>query len=373
MRASPPRISQPTSRLIMKVNAMRRRARSSLGIGRSLNACLAVALYAAIAPAVSADVFASDEPLTLKLSAPFATVFRRRAEPEYQEAQLAYAGATDGDVTVPLRVRVRGKSRAAFCDFPPLLLNFRTADLVDTVFEGEERLKLVTHCKANSTYDEYLLLEYLSYRVWGLVSATSLRARLVEVGYVDPERERDLGTRPGILLEDEERFAERHGLTIFDGPKLERGRYDAESLVLLEVFEYFLGNTDWSALAGPAGQECCHNVVPYVRADGTLLPVPYDFDSAGLVNAPHALPDERLPIRDVRQRLYRGPCRTPAELAPIMARFETQRAAILALFGQQSGLSAKVADGARNYVEAFYEVLADPKLRENAFFDACER
>jgi hypothetical protein len=80
-----------------------------------------------------------------------------------------------------------------------------------------------------------------------------------------------------------------------------------------------------------------------------------------------------LPIRDVRQRLYRGPCRTPAELAPIFARFAGQRTAIVALFGESSGLSAKVAAGARGYVDAFYEVLGDPKLRENAFFDACER
>jgi hypothetical protein len=352
---------------------MRREAQSELGIGRCLTACLTAALYAALPFSASADLFASDEPLTLKLAAPLATVFRQRQKPEFQEAQLAYRDATKGEVTVPLRVRVRGKSRAAFCDFPPLLLNFRTGDLVGTVFEGEDRLKLVTHCKASSSYDEYLLLEYLSYRIWGLVSATGLRARLVEVGYFDPERERDLGTRPAILLEDEERFAERQGLTIFEGPKLQRARYNAESLVLLEVFEYFLGNTDWSALEGPAGEECCHNVVPYVRADDMLVPVPYDFDSAGLVNAPHALPDERLRIRDVRQRLYRGPCRTPDELAPIFERFQAQRSAILALFGEQSGLSAKVAEGARGYVDAFYEVLGDPKLRENAFFDACER
>jgi hypothetical protein len=32
-----------------------------------------------------------------------------------------------------------------------------------------------------------------------------------------------------------------------------------------------------------------------------------------------------------------------------------------------------VAAGARGYVDAFYEVLGDPKLRENAFFDACKR
>jgi hypothetical protein len=334
--------------------------------------CVAVALCAIGWPA-AADIFATDEPLALTLSAPFTAVFRNRVEPEYQEAKLAYRDAAGAEASVPLRVRVRGKSRAAMCDFPPLLLNFRKPDVVDTAFDGEDRLKLVTHCKTSATYDEYLKLEYLSYRVWSLVSPTSLRARLVEAAYFDASRERELGKRPGILLEDEDRFAELHGLTKFEGPRIERAKYDAQALVLLEVFQYLLGNTDWSATQGPAGDDCCHNVVPYVRADGVLVPVPYDFDSAGLVNAPHALPDERLPIRSVRQRIFRGPCYTADQLAPSFERFREQKQAILALFGEQSGLSAKVADGARSYVEGFYAILDDPKQREEEFFRGCRR
>jgi hypothetical protein len=99
--------------------------------------------------------------------------------------------------------------------------------------------------------------------------------------------------------------------------------------------------------------------------------VAYDFDSAGLVDAPHALPNERLPIKAVRQRLYRGQCRTAEELAPIFARFEQQRSAILALFTEQQGLDADDAQSAREYIEEFYATLADDKRRERAFFNAC--
>jgi hypothetical protein len=352
---------------------MPRRMQSILTAGARLAILLATASSIGTPSAASADLFAGEERLALTLSAPFADVFRNREDPEYQEAKLAYRDSAGSEVAVPLRVRVRGKSRAAMCDFPPLLLNFRTRELVGTVLEGEDRLKLVTHCESNASYDQFLRLEYLSYRVWSLVSGTSLRARWVEVDYFDTGRERGLGMRPGILLEDEQRFAERHGLTIFEGPAVERAKYDAESLALLDVFQYFLGNTDWSAIAGPSGGECCHNVVPYVRRDGVMVPVPYDFDAAGLVNAPHALPNERLPIRDVRQRLYRGICRPADALAPVFARFKSQRGAILALFGEQAGLESKVAEGARRYAEAFYETLDDPKLRETAFFGVCRR
>jgi hypothetical protein len=362
---------------------MGRAARELDKVGAAAVAGAWVALASAMLPLqAEADVFAEESPLAIKLTAPFNAVFRAREaeDREYQEGTLAYGEGSDGK-TLPVRVRVRGKSRAVACSFPPLLLNFRTPDLAESILEGEDRLKLVTHCQASDAYDNYVVLEYLTYRVYNLLTPISLRARRVDVSYFDSERQRDLGTRPGILLEDEERFAERHGYTMFEEGTVERSRYDADALALLDVFQYFIGNTDVSAIAGPQGEICCHNVVPYLRSDDTpddasdneMVPVPYDFDAAGIVDAPHAAPDERLPIKDVRQRLYRGRCRSPEELAPVFSLFEQQRAAITALFDESQGLDAKSAEKARGYVDDFYEVLGDEKRRENAFFAVCKR
>jgi len=350
------------------------RVPSTVRSNRLRLAAAALALWSSLlAPPASADLFSDDTPLELELSAPLGAVFRSRENPEYREGTLAYRDASGAGVSVPLRVRARGKSRAAVCSFPPLLLNFRTRHLAGTPFEGEDRLKLVTHCDARQSYDDYVRLEYLAYRVLNLLTPASLRARLVTVTYADSARARALATRrPGILLEDEGRFAERRGWTAFEGLKVDRAKYDAEALALLDVFQYLIGNTDWSALEGPSGEECCHNVVPYTRADGAFVPVPYDFDSSGIVDPPHALPDERLRIRDVRQRLYRGRCRAPAELAPIFARFEEQKAPIVALFDEQQGLAPAVATRARNYVEEFFAVLGDEQRRRRAFFDVCD-
>ena len=337
-------------------------------------AALAFVTGAGFEFAAAADLFDTNEPLAFELAAPFPDVFRQREaeDREYHDATLTYGGDVAGTgVTVPLRVRVRGRSRAAECDFPPLRLNFRKPDVVDTVFDGEDNLKLVTHCKNSESYDEYLRLEYLIYRVQALVTPYSLRARPIEAHYVDSNRDRDEGTRPAILLEDEERFGERQGMTMFVGTRVDRTRYDAETLAIFDVFQYLIGNTDWSATDGPGEEQCCHNVTPYVREDGRMIPVAYDFDSAGLVNAPHALPNERLPIRNVRQRLYRGQCRSAEELSPIFARFEQQRSAILALFSEQSGLDADDAESAREYIEGFYAVLADDKRRAREFFNDC--
>jgi len=344
---------------------------SQLGL---LTACAVLVTGIGVELPVAADLFDTEEPFAFDLAAPFQTVLRQR-EPEQREDQdavLTYRGSgTDAMVTVPLQIRVRGRSRAAMCDFPPLRLDFPKAETAGTEFEGQNRMKLVTHCETSENYNKYLRLEYLIYRVQALVTPYSLRARLVQAHYIDNARARDVDTRPGILLEDEKRFGERHDMEMFEETRVDRSRYDVEALAVLDVFQYLIGNTDRSAIDGPGEEQCCHNVTPYVRADGRMIPVAYDFDSAGLVDAPHALPNERLPIKDVRQRLYRGQCRTADELAPIFARFEQQRAAILALFTEQPGLDADDAESTREYIEEFYATLADDKRRERAFFNAC--
>jgi hypothetical protein len=212
----------------------------------------------------------------------------------------------------------------------------------------------------------------LAYRVLNLVTDLSLRARPVGVTYFDTEREREVASGPGILLEDEERFAERQNLQPIEEPTLRRARYDQSALALVGVFQYFIGNTDWSALAASAGEaECCHNVIPLARDDGMLVPIAYDFDSSGIVDTSYALPDERLGISSVRQRLYRGTCLEPEALQASLAPFATRRQEIRALYESYPKLSERSRARALAYIDQFYEVLADPKRVERAFRSSC--
>lgn len=342
--------------------------------------CLAAALAAWALPggAQVADtsapqpLFASDQPIELRLDLPFAAV-TRGTTPDYQPARLSYKPPGGETIATEVRVRERGKSRRVACSFPPLLLNFRTSTLGGTVFEGQNRLKLVTHCEPRDANSQFVFLEYLAYRVLNLVTDTSLRVRPVTVTYFDTDRGREIAHGPGILLEDEASFAARNGLTSIEDERVERARYDAAALGLVEAFEYFVGNTDWSAFAGPAGGKCCHNVVPLARADGVLLPIIYDFDSSGIVDPPYALPDQRLRIASVRTRVYRGPCRDVAALRATFAPFEAKRAEIRALYQQYAPLASKSRDRALGYIDDFYAVLADPKNVERAFRSSCAR
>lgn len=343
---------------------MRRRS-----FGVQLLIVLALPAFAAAAPG---DLFTATEPLDLRLEFPLRTVISDRANREYRPARILVAGE-QGDVSVDLRVRLRGKSRVDVCEFPPLLLNFRSSQPEGSPFAGENRLKLVTHCGSSAAAEQYVRLERQLYLVLGLLTDTSLRTRLVNVTYFDTDRGRELGTKVGFLIEDEDRFAERMALTPVKEQRLDSARYDPDALAIVDVFQYFIGNTDWSAIAGPAGEQCCHNVVPFARADGMLVPVPYDFDASGIVDTPYALPDERLPIKDVRQRLYRGRCRELADLKPAFEQFVARRDAINALFTPAAGLGERTVQRTREYVDDFYEVITDDARAERAFLGRCSR
>jgi hypothetical protein len=334
--------------------------------------CFLAVAHAQETPPQASTLFASDAPLRIRLEAPFAAIQRSHNRPENQTARLVYSDPSGADVSLDLMVRARGKSRAEVCGFPPLLLDFSSKSLAGTVFEGQNKLKLVTHCQPATAYESYLRIEYLVYKIQALVTDVSLRVRLVDASYYDTERGRVIATKPGFIIEAEDRFAKRQGLTPVKEERIDRARYDAVALRLVETFQFFIGNTDWSATAGPMGVSCCHNVVPMARADGSLVPVPYDFDSTGIVNPPHALPAVGLPIRDVHTRLYRGPCRSLDDLKESFEPFEKNRAAIEALFQNTPNLGTPGVN-ARRYVDDFYALLTIPQQVERAFRSKCTK
>jgi hypothetical protein len=328
---------------------------------------------AGAAHAQGSTLFESDEPLVIRLEAPLRSILAARDDPEYQPSRIEVASAQGAPVTVDLRVRVRGKSRVEACDFPPLLLNFPDEQPEGSPFAGENRLKLVTHCLAGTDHEQLVRLERQIYLAHDLLTEPSFRTREVTISYISSDGGRELVDRYGFLIEEDAALAARAGLTIVEAESVDRALYDASALALLDVFQYFIGNTDWSVVAGPEDEDCCHNIVPFARPDGVLLPVPYDFDATGLVEAPYSAPSTRLRIQSVRERLYRGRCREIAELEPAFAVFTAQRTALTALLTTDADLSERRATRARRYIDEFYDVLADASAVEREFRVTCSR
>lgn len=327
---------------------------------------------------VSAPLFASSETLTLSLALPLRDLLRMRDRDarEWLDATLTYADAAGGEKAINMRVRTRGRFRLGECQFPPIQLDFRRPEVLGTLFEGQNRLKLVTHCQdRRDEYEQFVLQEYLIYRMYNLFTEKSFRVRLARIRYSDSQSDRAPVERYGFLIEDEGAMARRNGWEILDQfPIVPPDDQDQATLHLVNVFQFMVGNSDWSAIKAPPGeQQCCHNVVIIGSTTPPVFGVPYDFDWTGLINAPYAKPAPNLGIRSVRQRVYRGFCGPEGELERAVERFREQRDAIYALIDQQEGLTDRKKMDTRRYLEEFYKILDDPRQVERQIARQCRK
>lgn len=316
-------------------------------------------------------LFDTDDVLHLTLTGDLRAAFRdTHGEPTYHPATLSYTNAEGDTLGLALRIKARGHFRRLYldCDVPPLRLNFKKKKTHGTVFAGQDKLKLVTHCDDHrSRYEQYVLQEYLTYRAYNLLTDHSFRARLVRITYHDTSGKRKPVTRFGFLIEDEKALAYRLGGHALQGGLIHQEDTDRAMMTLTATFQYMIGNTDWTVPR-------FHNV-KIILTDPHRPPVvvPYDFDFAGLLNTPYAKPDERLRLRDVRMRLYRGYCRSAEAFDETFARFLDVRDDLYALFTESPHLTPAVARSSTAYLDGFYETITNPRDVRRTFLKQCQR
>ena len=136
------------------------------------------------------------------------------------------------------------------------------------------------------------------------------------------------------------------------------------------MFQYLLGNTDFSPILGSKG-ECCHNYAMFGTDGGPLLAIPYDFDMSGFVNTPYARPETGLGIDNVRQRLYQGFCVNNNHVEASVAEFLQARDEIYALVAGQKAMDESVRVRLASYMDEFYETIGDPQGVKQDLVDRC--
>jgi hypothetical protein len=284
-------------------------------------------------------------------------------------ATLLYRDSSGGPVTLPAEVQVRGHWRLQNCQFPPLRLRISKEVADPTIFDRERSPKLVTHCRDSDEFEQYVLHEYAIYRMQAVVTPVALMARLGRVTYLDSASGKTVATRAGILLEDEDHLAERLGGRVFEVKGVPIGQLEPFDTFVMSLFQYMIGNTDWSVPG-------LHNIQIIQLDSGTFprhLALAYDWDFTGLVRTRYAVPDYRLRIRTVRDRLYRGICPSEPDVAKAIALFNEKRAAILAVYDDIPGLKPSVARDGRAYIEDFFRIINDPRRVRRDIVGECER
>jgi len=289
----------------------------------------------------------------------------RSDAPKLYPITLSYKGADSVVQTLSIESKTRGhfRKQKGVCDYPPLLLHFNQDEKVQgSLFRDQKNLKLVMPCDG----DEYVVREYLAYKIYNLVTPQSFRARLVRVTLDDPKRKK---TNPfyGVLLEEESQVAKRNGLVAVER-KIIPEQVEHQVFLNMTTFEYLIGNTDWSV-------QYLQNI-KLLAADSLAVPntVPYDFDHAGIVNVPYAKPAEELEMSSVKERRYRGYCITDMkQFDSTIALFNRLREPINKLYSDNPILDAKYIKSTLQYLDEFYATINNPKSLQKEFGYPCDK
>lgn len=331
--------------------------------------------------AAKSSLFTEEAPLQLVLNAPFPALVRAaKSGTNPYPATLTVTDGAGPAQTMPIELRPRGLTRrtGGYCAFPPLSLNFDKAKAEGTLFQGHKKLKLVTYCNTPADQEQRIVLEYLAYRLYNLVTPLSYRVRAAQVTYRNGDKDAGL-TRFGFLIEDLDDVADRNQRKELkaSSKQVTAAQLDPRAAGRAALLEYMVGNLDWDFLAAPAGADCCHNS-RFIAAKGAtpatataVVPLPYDFDYSGLVDAPYAVVPESLKVTNVTDRLYRGYCVSTPEMPAVIDEFRSHRAEMLALIANEPELNARFRAKATKFIEGFFAVLDDPARVQAQILKKC--
>lgn len=317
-------------------------------------------------PQEAAKLFRDEEPLELTITANIGRLKHDKSQqPPWREGRISYTDSAGQAVSVPVRLRTRGSWRLKECAFPPLRLDFKKDSVKHTIFAKLDKPKLVTHCRDSREGDQLILAELQLYRVSNLLTPYSHRVRLARIAYADSGSGKVETTHYAFLEEEPAAVAARLGALLVKQQGATPEDLVPHHAVVFDLFEYLIGNTDWS-VAG------LHNV-ELVTSDTLYVPIPYDFDFSGAVNAPYATVDPRLSIRRVRDRLYRGYCEPDDVFPGAFELFRAKRDSIYALYHDSIGrlLDADRAKHTLEYFDDFYKTINDPREANRAIREQC--
>ena len=194
----------------------------------------------------SEELFTGEKILNIKISGELRSLFNDSADQSnYHPVVLSYKGDDSAEIKIPLKARTRGHFRKSMgdCTYPPILLNFsRKETPAKSLFAGQNKLKLVMPCQG----DQYVVREWMIYKLYNLVSDKSYKARLVRVELDDSQRKKKSSPFYGILLEEDGQMAKRNKMVSVKRKLLRMNQAEQSTFLKMAVFEYLIGNTDWS-------------------------------------------------------------------------------------------------------------------------------
>jgi hypothetical protein len=299
---------------------------------------------------VKVTLFDTDNLFEISLKFDISAYKKAKSDTTYLNAILTYFNNEKDSVSKRIKVKARGNiRRTEICDFPPLMLNFKLKDQVGTEFAGINKLKVVPYC--NVGFEQYILKEFLIYKLYNIVTDFSYRVRLFRISYINSAKEKQPVTQYGFALEPLKLLEKRTNSVEITYSGVTQRIVKQEMLDRMAIFNYMIGNTDWSVPAR-------HNIVLLASKEAAPpnnnLIIPFDFDYAGLVGAAYAVPFETLPIKRVQERLYVAVCRTEDEFRNTLNEFLEKKDQFYKVINDFPYLNAKSKKTMIGYLDQFF-------------------
>lgn len=365
----------------MGLNSLAHSPVMTLTIGRQLAFILIAALGAMLPTRAQTQpwpgvdpLFADSSVLEVTIDAPFSALMDVRPDKAYLDGWFTYTEADGTERKLGLKLRTRGNYRRAkeHCDFAPIRLNFSKKQIEGTLLHGQNKLKLVTHCQNNEPkYEQLVLREYLAYRLLHELTPKSFAVRLMRITYVNLEDDKSR-TKLGFVIEDSDDVAKRNGMKTTKVGLVTREYLEPEQESLIHVFQFMIGNTEYSVMRSEPRKDCCHNVdLMAPKGESLYTPLAFDFDFSGLVNAPYAEPNPRYRLPNVRVRRFKGRCVYDEQLQKTIEYFHEKKDDLYRIVDEQELLSRISRSSARKYIDTFYERIASPADIEKSLIGKC--
>lgn len=324
-----------------------------------------VSLLTVCGSTVADPLFASRDQLSISLAADFKTMFREKDKSKQYPARFLQGSEDPIDVML----EVRGNFRLENCQVPGMRVIFPKKPK-EGLFENQKKLKLVAQCrKKGELYQDYLLQEYAAYQGYEALTDISFQTRLMEATYVDTGDKDNAWTNYAFFIEDKGRMAKRLEMKAVKDNRVSRSALAPAETNLAVMYQYLVGNTDFSLLKGEGEEPCCHNAKLLDKGDA-FVPVLYDFDLSGIINTRYAAPPTSLGINKVTQRLYRGFCDNNAQVPKTLQHLQANKDALYAAFMDER-IREKARKKMSKFLDKFFETAASQKHIETRITGKC--
>ncbi len=312
-----------------------------------------------------AKLFLDETPLEVKLSIAVKDVKSITTDTVYTPYMMHYKKGNAWD-SIKIEVRARGNFRRKECYYPPLRVKIKKEDAKGTLFEGSRSLKLVLPCKQVKE-NSLIMKEYVCYQMYEPITKYTFNSRLANIEFTDLNNKKITGIKfAGFFIEDDDVVAKRHHGKVVEDLKLHPKSLQDSNSVRHDMFQYMVANTDWSTTF-------LHNAkVIQLNESKKYIPLAYDFDMAGFVSAPYATANETLGISSVRERLYRGFCRSEDVMQAIRQEYISKEQTIRDVIKRyENSFEPKEFASIMKYMDDFFITFKSDSRFKNSITDKC--